>query len=334
MKYLTTLLTLFTLSVSAQQSDIIIDQDITKIAFGSCSRQEEADKQLWKEVNNQNPDLWLWLGDNVYSDGEDMEQRRQDFDLQKSHPDYLELLETTQIYGIWDDHDYGLNDGGNEYTKRDEAKKELFDFLDVPESHPAWSRDGAYQSYTFNGEQSIKVIFLDTRYFRDELKWANPGTSEKAAQVNPNGTVLGEDQWKWLESQLSDNVDVILLVSSIQALPEQHRFEKWANFPPERDQLLALLDQTETPVIILSGDRHMSEVSKKAKSNGDLIYELTSSSLTNPWGVAEDEPNKYRQGEIIFETNFSVMEFGREGIIVTYVGAGNSELAKYQIGLK
>jgi alkaline phosphatase D len=44
--------------------------------------------------------------------------------------------------------------------------------------------------------------------------------------------MLGETQWKWLEDQLTaSDADVHIIGGGIQFLPEEHRSEKWANFP-------------------------------------------------------------------------------------------------------
>jgi hypothetical protein len=37
------------------------EQEIMKIAFGSCSKQF-MDQPLWKHIESFNPDLWIWLG--------------------------------------------------------------------------------------------------------------------------------------------------------------------------------------------------------------------------------------------------------------------------------
>ena len=74
------------------------------------------------------------------------------------------------MIGVYDDHDYGVNDGCKNYPKRKESKKCLMDFLDVPKNSPLRKQEGAYQSYTFGkGAQTIKVIVMDTRYFRDPV---------------------------------------------------------------------------------------------------------------------------------------------------------------------
>lgn len=334
MKNLITLFLILPVSLYAQESDYVINMELSNIAVGSCSDQKKVNQQLWEEVSNEDPDLWIWLGDNVYSDGTDMQRRTADFDKQKNHPGYKNLLQQATIIGTWDDHDYGVNDGGKEYPKKDEAKEALFHFLEVPTDHPAWSRQGTYQSYTFSGSKKVKVILLDTRYFRDELKWENRYSPDKAAMVNPEGTILGEAQWTWLSAQLGDqNADLILLISSIQLIPYQHRFEKWANFPKERERMLKLLGGVETPLVVISGDRHISEISSMSNGPSGDLYEITSSSLTNPWSGKSPEQNEHRIGEIIYNPNFTVLRIQEDQIQVRYVGKSNEVLATFEIDL-
>ncbi|MCP4146916.1 MAG: alkaline phosphatase family protein, partial [bacterium] len=47
----------------------------------------------------------------------------------------------------WDDHDFGVNDGGKECPMIKESKKEFLEFFDVPENSPRRKRDGIYTSY-------------------------------------------------------------------------------------------------------------------------------------------------------------------------------------------
>jgi len=293
-----------------QTADVVFEKELSRIAFGSCSVESRPNDQLWKEVNNLAPDLWIWLGDNIYADTEDMKEMRLKYDIQKSHPDYQQLMKRTSILGIWDDHDYGANDAGKEYPLKDASKEELFRFLDIPADHPARRRQGAYQSYLFAGTKRIKIILLDTRYFRDSLKWNIPKPGTKQAIPNPSGQILGDAQWSWLERQLQEpNVDLFVLCSGIQVIPEEHAFEKWANFPRERERLIQLLAGMQQPLIILSGDRHISEVSRLSLPELTYpLYEFTSSSLTNPWSIQKKEPNRYREKQIIYEPNFSVID--------------------------
>ena len=111
-------------------------------------------------------------------------------------------------------------------------------------------------------------IGLDTRYFRSNL--IKIGNSYKPHK-NKNSTVLGTNQWEWLNKELKQEHDILILASSIQVLATEHRFEKWANFPHERDSLLKLLYGLDSNILIISGDRHRSGFYRK-----DNIYEFTS----------------------------------------------------------
>ncbi|WP_425390936.1 alkaline phosphatase D family protein [Ekhidna sp.] len=332
MKYLIILFLGLPSLVLGQQADVVVAKNISQVAFGSCSKQDQPDKQLWKEINHMEPDLWIWLGDNIYGDTDDMRVMRSKYDKQKSHKGYQQLLENTEVLGIWDDHDYGGNDGGKEYPKKDESKEELFRFLDIADDHPGRGRKGAYQSYVFESNKRIKVILLDTRYFRDSLKWNWPSPGKKEAIINPTGEILGEEQWKWFEQQLSEpDIDLFIICSGIQIIPKEHVFEKWANFPRDRERFLKTITPVESPLILLSGDRHMSEVSRIELDNRKHpIYEFTSSSLTSPWGMERDEPNQFREKNIIYKPNFAHLDISWSGNILNlelnYFGKGSEVL--------
>lgn len=290
------------------------------------------------EINTVNPDLWIWLGDNIYADTEDMARMREMYDHQKSHPDYQRLQKSADVIGIWDDHDYGVNDGGSEYPMKDQSKEELFRFLDVDETHPAWKRKGAYQSYSYkSANATIKIILLDARYFRDSLKWNNPGTPEKEALINGDGDILGDDQWSWLANQLGEEeIDLFILCSGIQVIAEEHRWEKWGNFPKARKKLFKVIkENAKAPLVILSGDRHLSEVSKMELKNHPFpIWDLTSSSLNSPSGLEEDL-NKYRVGNKIHVPNFASLEIDwvteKPVLQLFYYGKDSAELGQHSI---
>ena len=154
---------------------------------------------LWDDIVAQKPDVWVWLGDNIYGDSESMDTLSAKYAQQKSNPVYQQLRQSTPIIGVWDDHDYGVNDGGKEYPKRKESQQLMLDFLDVPTTSPLRTQEGGYSAHTYGPKgQRVKVILLDARYFRDPLK--------KDGKVNvpdPSGDMLGEAQWKWLEQQLT-----------------------------------------------------------------------------------------------------------------------------------
>ena len=81
---------------------------------------------MWPWINANNPDLWIWMGDIIYMDSDSMEITRKAYDIQKNNADYLILRDSAEIIGIWDDHDYGMNDGGKEWSVKDKKKELMF----------------------------------------------------------------------------------------------------------------------------------------------------------------------------------------------------------------
>ncbi len=211
------------------------------IAFGSCAHSFEP-MPILNQVVKHHPDLWIWLGDIMYGDSHDMTVLKKKYDLQKNKPEYQALLKVTPVIGVYDDHDYGTNDGGKYYSKKDSSKLLLLDFLDAPADDVRRSRPGAYADYDYQvGDRTVKVILLDTRYFRDTL-YADT-TGRQRYLPNPDGDVLGEAQWQWLEQTLRNNqADFIIIGSSIQLIPDEQGYEKWANFPAARQRFFKLLN--------------------------------------------------------------------------------------------
>lgn len=264
---------------------------------------------MWKPILSNQPDLWVWLGDNIYADTDDMLAMDKMYQKVLAEPDYVSLRKRSSIMGIWDDHDYGINDGDKTYAKRKESKELMLNFLAVPENDPVRKREGAYQSYTMGpaGHQ-IKVILLDGRYFRDELV-PNP-TKTPRYFVNDNGDMLGETQWKWLEAELRNSTAQVHIIGcGIQFLHDEHAFEKWANFPLARKRLLDLLAQIKpAKTMLISGDRHISEVSKIELPGLDYpLYDFTSSGLTHAYAGNTTEPNRFRVSPLVNQRSFGVL---------------------------
>jgi alkaline phosphatase D len=277
---------------------------ITTIAFGSCSDQKRP-QPLWDDIVAQKPDVWIWLGDNIYGDSESMDTLKAKYDKQKSNPVYQQLRSQTKVIGVWDDHDYGVNDGGKEYPKRRESQQLMLDFMDVPANSPLRTQDGGYSSNTFGPKgQRVKVILLDGRYFRDPLK-----KDGKNNVPDTSGDMLGEAQWAWLEKQLTNSdADVHLIGCGVQFIVDEHPYEKWANFPTARKRFLDLLGKTKPKgAMLISGDRHIAEISKVQVPglNYDL-FDITSSGLTHV-SKPHEEPNKYRVGEMIAKLNYGLI---------------------------
>ena len=271
--------------------------DAIRIAFGSCNHQD-LPQPLWNDILQQKPQFWVWLGDNIYGDTEDMAVMREKYDRNKAHPGYTELRQRAEVLGTWDDHDYGVNDGGRDYAMKEASKLEFARFLDLAETHEIFSREGIYHHVdrVVGDGFRLRFILLDTRTFRGPLERAQrEGEPFAVYQPDPEGGLLGEAQWEWLQPLLNgDDFDFCILASSIQLLSAEHAFEKWANFPRERQRLIDWIDANcPGKALVISGDRHHSELSRLELSDRAQLIDATSSALNRPGGL-NDEPNALR----------------------------------------
>lgn len=315
---LTAALVLVTAGPAAAQS-----APLTRIAFGSCAHQDRP-QPVWSAIRNDRPDLWIWLGDNVYNDTEDLEAIAGNWRGLAANPGYAALLKTgVPVLGTWDDHDFGRNDAGAEYPQRVGSQAAFLDFLGVAKDDPRRERAGVYHSQTFGPEgRRVQVIVLDTRYHRSALSRYPAAEGERRGPYRPSpdrsATMLGEAQWAWLEQRLREPAELRLICTSIQALSPEHPHEKWANLPREQARLMGLLAETGAEgVIFLSGDRHHGELSRlepAADESRGVVYDLTSSGL-NQSRVRPGRPpesNPLRVGRVVQGTHYGRIDIDWE----------------------
>ena len=309
---------------------------ITRISFGSCNDQT-APQPLWDPIRASKPDLWVWMGDNIYADTANMTALDSMYARQRRHPGYRALRTSTRVIGTWDDHDYGANDAGRTYPKRDSSQMHFLDFLDVPKNHPRRAREGVYSAHVYGPPgRRVKVILLDTRYHRAPL--TRDPLTEQVYFPNEKGDILGDAQWEWLEKELrTSSAQIHLIGTSIQAVSSRHAWEKWANFPRARERLFRVLDQSNAPgVVLLSGDRHHAELSRHDEAIDYPLYELTASGLTHHASPG-NEPNRHRVGPLVAALNYGLVTINWDAEPVTLQlqvqGTENETLLDHSIRL-
>lgn len=307
------------------------DVNLQRIAVGSCARQDLPQK-IWLDIAAAKPDLWIWLGDNIYGTPKaTVEKLANQYKLQKNNPDYQHFVKTgVPIIGLWDDNDYGLSDGGKNLSFKKESQALMMDFLDLPPDAPQRKHEGIYASYLYGkSKQKVKVILLDTRYFRDNLI---KDTIAKKYIPNENGDMLGEEQWAWFENELKHNkAQVNIIASGIQVLSSEHPYEKWANLPKSRKRLLDLIQKYKPEnTILITGDRHVGEIARISLPQYRNLYEITSSGITHI-GTIKNEPNIFRIGETVNELHYAVIDINWQKkpleVYMKIIGEGNKVLA-------
>lgn len=287
-------------------------EPVTRIACGSCYKPER-DTGIWEVIAAEQPQAFLFMGDNVYADTDDPKVLQEKYQALLKQPDYAAFSKKIPILATWDDHDYGKNDAGREYPLKEFSARMFFDTFSFPVDHEARKTPGIYHAQTLGPKgKRIQVILLDTRTFRSELPQEKiNGRKTYIPQTGPSATMLGPAQWKWLEALLKEPTELRLIVSSIQVLATAHRFEKWGNMPDERARFLTLLARSKpVPTILLSGDRHLAEVCRLPKSQSELpfdLYEMTASGMTH--AGAPDDPDPLRvPGTYTRQTNFGLLD--------------------------
>lgn len=279
---------------------------ITTLGFGSCARQERP-QPVWDAINAARCDAFVLCGDNIYGDSPDPAVLRGKYALLAAMPGFAKLRQTTPLFATWDDHDYGLNDGGAGFPGAAAAQKEFCDFFQVPADSPLRSTPGVYDCVTLGpAGKRVQLILLDTRFFRSPLKKDPANPKVNIPNTDPGATILGEAQWAWLERRLREPAEVRAVVSSISFISTEHGSEKWANFPQERARFLDLLQRTQAKgAVLISGDRHLAEISLLKPADGAPypLYDMTTSGLNQP--LAKDSeyssknppkgpPNRFR----------------------------------------
>ncbi len=318
------LLLVWTTSLSAEPAKGLAamptqDAELSRIAFGSCARETQP-QPIWDVVQQTSPDLFLFIGDNVYADIPKVPERREQIEASYQRlaaiPEFASFRKLVPILATWDDHDYGKNDAGVEWALKADAQDVLLDFFEVDQESPRRTREGVYHAQTFGPEgRRVQVILLDTRYHRSALtrdpQGRSRGKGPYMSDPDPAKTMLGEEQWMWLEARLREPAEVRLIVSSIQVVSWEHRFETWGNLPAQRQALFELIGRTDARgVVFLSGDRHLSELSvSREPGTAYPMYDFTSSGL-NQGRQRVREPNQYRVGgdeQVFRQTNFGLI---------------------------
>lgn len=309
---------------------------IERIAFGSCAKHWQA-QPVWDAIIAKRPDLFLFLGDNIYADTDGVTawqaskgQLAGEWNRLADKPEFQKARAAMPFMATWDNHDYGSHAGGAEHPVKADAKECFLSFFEEPEDSPRWKRSGIYDSKIIGPEgKRVQVILLDTKYNRSAFK-KDPMPKEERLKAGKVGgylpdedsakTHLGAEQWAWLEKELKKPAELRLLCSSTQVIPNEKGMDEWGNFPRERQRLIDLLGETNG-VIILSGNVHFAEISQRKGASYPLT-ELTSSGMTHINEAYGKAPNRFRIGEPLIALNFGWVEVDWERKQITLAACG------------
>ena len=256
-----------------------------RIGVVSCmdDRFKEESKAMWTSYLNKFVDINFFIGDNVYAD----------YDGEKFIKDgktsfhqlwrrYGETFDRLYIYhnsdlkptlALWDDHDYGVNNGGAGYRFKQESLKVFNAFF------PRYKVEG-FEKTNFGAGSKFeaygqKFLFLDGRFYREVNRQVNRKI-KKASSSH-----LGKEQLSFLVKELKKSKKPVWLIKGDQFFGGYHPFESYeGHHLKEFKSLMASIEKAKTPVLFVSGDRHLGEIMKIKKSEFNFnSYEITSSGI-------------------------------------------------------
>ncbi|ASG20266.1 alkaline phosphatase D family protein [Nitrospirillum viridazoti] len=313
--------TLLTRLGRAAPAPRVAGERLTRIAFGCCDHPEMA-QDIWPAIAATDPDLFLFLGDTVYADDAvtakagiipalaEMYQRLD------ASPEFRAFRAQVPIEATWDDHDYGVHDGGADFPGKEATRALFLDFFQVPANDPRRTRpDGVYHALELGPpERRVQILLLDLRYNRSPLlrhdepeRTAKSGFGPYLPNLDPAATMLGPAQWRWLEAQLRRPAQVRLIGSSVPYAAGHRGYEAWTNFPLERQRLADLIAGTGAGgVLFLSGEVHYGEISVLTRGTPYPLYDVTSSGLTHFWPLPGPNLNRLPVGTVA-QRNFGMI---------------------------
>lgn len=243
-----------------------------RIAFGSCCRvQYDAEQPIWNAVRQLEPDMFFWLGDNIYADSDQPAVLADLYGRGRVVERLIPLLRSTPQLAIWDDHDFGYNDSDGTSPYKEAALKVFRNFWANP-SYGEAQNPGVYFKQSYGG---VDFFFLDGRYHRDPIVKAD--TTQK--------TMLGAAQKRWLKRELAASKSpfkVLVSGGGWSTAENEKGGDSWGVFLTERNEIFDFIrDNKIGGVFCISGDSHMGELNciPRSQAGGYDIYDFCSSPL-------------------------------------------------------
>lgn len=246
-----------------------------RIAFGGGAGYNPQYERMWTTIAAAEPMALLLLGDNVYIDNPTRPAvQRYCYYRRQSRPEFRELVGACPVYAIWDDHDFTTNDqrGGPELDKPD-WKIPVYRLFRSQWNNPGYgggdTQPGCWFATTLG---DVDLIMLDGRYYREDPKEDAP-------------SMLGPAQKAWLLETLKAATGTFKLLASPVPWAKGTKpgsRDTWDGYAAEREEIFAFLEQNRIEgVVLLSADRHRSDVWKIPREAGYDLYEFESSCLSN-----------------------------------------------------
>jgi alkaline phosphatase D len=261
------------------------DAPSATLAIGSCADEKEGTQALLKRIASLHPDAVAFIGDTPYIDTTDLARQRKRYGEFFSQPGMAEWLSSTPLAAVWDDHDFGLNDTDGR-LKGKERSLQAFREWHANASFGTGT-EGVYHRLRLG---PMEVFMLDTRWFARTARCAPPEAADPVvdgsadAATSAGWTLLGREQWAWLQDGLRASTAPIKLIVSSMVFNSSVRPLKtdyWGMYPEEYARLMRMVRDVPGGVVLVSGDVHTSRLllHPTQASAGRDLWEVVSSPM-------------------------------------------------------
>ena len=246
---------------------------VFSIGFGGGAAFVPKWETMWDTIVRHDLAAFLMLGDNVYiDDPKHLLTGRYCYYRRQSRPEWRRFTASTSVYTIYDDHDFGTNDcaPGPEIDKP-AWKRAVWNTFRQNWINPSYGggedQPGCWCDFYIG---DVHFILLDGRYYRT---------------LRPRPSMLGPVQMGWLLDTLKSSRGTFKILAS--PVPwskgvKPGNADTWDGFAGEREQIFSFLEENQiNGVMLVSADRHRSDLRVTKRPNGYDLYEFESSRLTN-----------------------------------------------------
>ena len=219
---------------------------ILRVGFGH-SLIGSGEQTTWRSIAEKKPDLFILMGDNIYSDTTDPGKQRRMYLQFRADPHFRAFAASTPIYAIWDDHDYGINNSDRTQRGKEISLKTFNEIWANPPSQAGRAK-GIWTRFAVGNSA---FLLLDVRYHR----------SPNDDPDGPDKTMLGLEQRAWLLEQLAGSTETFKFIVSGSSW-NCGGVESWNHpFLHEYDIILAAIaSRCINGIILLGGDQHFHKI--------------------------------------------------------------------------
>lgn len=273
--------------------------DQIRFGFASCSNYEHGYFAAYRDMAAQNLDLIFHVGDYIYEYGPDeylvrddtnirqvtggemmtLQHYRNRFALYRTDLDLQAAHHSAPWIVTWDDHEVennwaaDISENDDPVTsflaRRADAFQAYYEHMPLrPSSMPVGPDLQLYRHLNYGDLLDITV--LDTRQYRSDQPSGDGAYPRTPASVDPNTTLTGPEQERWLLQTL-DQSSAVWNVIAQQIMMAETYFpvaegeaqdyynDSWSGYPNARARILQHIsaNQTANPVV-LTGDIHTS----------------------------------------------------------------------------